>query len=274
MIRLNYLLLIVRHARSRRNDGASREAVARTGSRERRSEAWLSEHSSERKVSSRALSMDRIRAYVLRKFASTASLEVLRSPTYVEQVQEVIDRAAPIIKEKLEEIGRPRGKRSRSVDLAWNGESLLRHVQEERRHGDHSEEESGRGKNGNGLERKASTVKEEEMEGSLGRDETILNAKKEEKKLRRRSVGSGKRSRRRESSDFGVVDQVDDNSKHSNKLEHESDAARDTLEARLTATQSILEGISKSTSELGGARKSELPAGSDPSESEDRKSVV
>ncbi|XP_071570359.1 uncharacterized protein [Temnothorax nylanderi] len=254
------------HARSTvKNDGASRETIARTGSKERRPDARLSEHSSERKVSSRALSMDRIRAYVLRKFASTASLEVLRSPTYVEQVQEVIDRAAPIIKEKLEAIGQPRGKRSRSVDLAWNGESFHRHVREERRHGD--EEESRRGKSGNGLERKANIVRKEEMEDSFGRDETILNAEREKKKLRRRSAGSGKRSRRRESGDFGVVDQVDDNSKHGNKLEHEFGATRDTLEARLTATQSILEDISKSTSELGGARRSD-PARSDPSESE------
>lgn len=270
-----FLLLIIRHARSSvKNDGANREGISRTGSKGKESKVWLSEHSSERKVSSRALSMDRIRAYVLRKFASTASLEVLRSPTYVEQVQEVIDRAAPIIKEKLEEIGKPRGKRSKSVDLAWNGESLHRHVREERRHGDHDEEEEGgREKSGNELERKADVVKKEEMEGSFGRDEMILSAEKEEKKSRRRSVGSGKRSRRRESSDYGVVDQVDDNLKHSNKLEHESSVAHDTLEARLTATQSILEGISKSTSELGGARRSDF-AGSEPSESEVSDHVV
>ncbi|KYQ60519.1 Sperm surface protein Sp17 [Trachymyrmex zeteki] len=260
------------HARpSIKNDDTIRETIIRTGSRERRLEARLSEHSSERKVSSRALSMDRIRAYVLRKFASTASLEVLRSPTYVEQVQEVIDRAAPIIKEKLEEIGRPRGKRSRSVDLAWNEESLHRHVREEKRHGD--EEESGRGKSRNGLERKADITKKEEMEDSLGREETISIMECEEKKSRRRSIGSGKRSRRRESGDFGVVDEVDDNSKHSNKLEHESSATHDTLEARLTATQSILEDISKSTSELGGARRSD-PAGNEPSESEVSDHVV
>lgn len=267
---MNFLLLIIRHGRSSVN-GANREGITRTRNRGKGPEARLSEHSSERKVSSRALSMDRIRAYVLRKFASTASLEVLRSPTYVEQVQEVIDRAAPIIKEKLEEIGRPRGKRSKSVDLSWNGESFHRHVREERRHGD--EEESGRNKNGNELERKADIVKKEEMEGSFGRDEMIPSVEREEKKLRRRSVGSGKRLRKRESGDFGIVDQVDDNSKHSNKLEHESSATHDTLEARLTATQSILEGISKSTSELGGARRSDL-AGSEPSESEISDHVV
>ncbi|EGI58887.1 PREDICTED: uncharacterized protein LOC105152428 [Acromyrmex echinatior] len=254
------------HARSSiKNDDTIRETIIRTGNRERRSEAPLSEHSSERKVSSRALSMDRIRAYVLRKFASTASLEVLRSPTYVEQVQEVIDRAAPIIKEKLEEIGRPRGKRSRSVDLAWNDELLHQHVREEKRHGD--EKESERGKSGNGMERKADTRKKEEMEDSLEKEETISIMENEEKKSRKRSIGSGKRSRRRENGDFGVVDEVDDNSKHNNKLEHKSNATHDTLEARLTATQSILEDISKSTSELGGARRSD-PAGNELSESE------
>ncbi|XP_012063156.1 PREDICTED: reticulocyte-binding protein 1-like [Atta cephalotes] len=243
-----------------KNDNTIRETIIRTASRERKSEVPLSEHSSERKVSSRALSMDRIRAYVLRKFASTASLEVLRSPTYVEQVQEVIDRAAPIIKEKLEEIGRPWGKRSRSVDLAWNEKSLHQHVREEKRHGD--EKESGRGKSGNGMERKADIMKNEEIEDSLGKEEISTM----EKKSRRRSIGSGKKSKRCESGDFRVVDEVDDNSKHSNKLEHESNATYDTLEARLTATQSILEDISKSTSELGARRND--PAGNEPSESE------
>jgi len=177
----------------------------------------------------------------------------------VEQVQEVIDRAAPIIKEKLEEIGRPWGKRSRSVDLAWNEKSLHQHVREEKRHGD--EKESGRGKSGNGMERKAD-MKNEEIEDSLGKEEISIM----EKKSRRRSIGSGKKSRRCESGDFRVVDEVDDNSKHSNKLEHESNATHDTLEARLTATQSILEDISKSTSELGARRND--PAGNEPSESE------
>ncbi|KYM97075.1 PREDICTED: titin homolog [Cyphomyrmex costatus] len=256
------------HARSSiENNDTIRETI-RTESREKRPKAWLSEHSSERKVSSRALSMDRIRAYVLRKFASTASLEVLRSPTYVEQVQEVINRAAPIIKEKLEEIGIPRGKRSKSVDLAWNEELLHRHVREEKRHDD--EEKNGRGKSGNGLE--VDIMKKEEME-NFARDDTISIMESEEKKSRRRSVGSGKRSRKRDNGDFGVVDEVDDNSKHSNKSEHESSITHDTLEARLTATQSILEDISKSTSELGGARRSD-PTGNEPSESEISDHVV
>ncbi|XP_070519284.1 uncharacterized protein [Cardiocondyla obscurior] len=245
-----------------RNDGANHEAITRTGSTERRSETRLSEHSFERKVSSRALSMDRIRAYVLRKFASTASLEVLRSPTYVEQVQEVIDRAAPIIKEKLKEIGLPREKRSRSVDLSWNGESFYRYVQKEKKHGDKGE--NRRGKSGNELERKIDITEQKEVDSFLRKCE---NVEKEEKKLRRRSAGSGKKSRRCENGDLDVADQIDDNSKSSNKLEYESDATRDTLEARLTATQSILEGISKST-ELGSAGKSELPAESDQLESE------
>lgn len=221
-----------------------------------------SEHSSERKISSRALSMDRIRAYVLRKFASTASLEVLRSPTYVEQVQEVIDRAAPIIKEKLEEIRRPRGKRSRSVDLAWNEESLRQYARDEKRRVDHVEKaENRRGKSENGLERR-------EEESCVARKESIPNAETEEKKTRTRSVGSGKKSRRRESGDFGVVDQVDNNSRHSDKSDNEPNGvSRDTLEARLNATQNILEDISKTTSELSGARKVES-SGNAPSELE------
>ncbi|XP_012216981.2 putative leucine-rich repeat-containing protein DDB_G0290503 isoform X1 [Linepithema humile] len=249
-----------------KSNSASCETIARTGSGERRSEARLSAHSFERKVSSRALSMDRIRAYVLRKFASTASLEVLRSPTYVEQVQEVIDRAAPIIKEKLEEIRRPRGKRSRSVDLAWNDESFRQDVRDGRKRSVNEEEAGARKKSGNESE---SDAKKEENERSVGKDEVILNAEGEKKKARK-SSGSGKRSRRRKNNshgDFEVVDQVDSSSKHSDKSEQESDATRDTLEARLTATQNILEDISKSTCELGGARKIDSAA-SEPAESE------
>ncbi|XP_029167602.1 myb-like protein X [Nylanderia fulva] len=240
-----------------KNNGASSETLSRTGSKEKRPEAWLSEHSSERKVSSRALSMDRIRAYVLRKFASTASLEVLRSPTYVEQVQEVIDRAVPIIKEKLEEVKVPRGKRSRSVDLVWNRESFRQHTRDEKKYRD--EEEGGRKTTGNKLpERKVDTDRKEEKESSLERDET------EEKKLRRRSAGSGKKSRRRENgcrNDVEMIDQVD--SKHSDKLEHEY-GTRDTLEAKLIATQNILEDISRSASDLGGVRKNDSAGGEPP----------
>lgn len=209
--------------------------------------------------------MDRIRAYVLRKFASTASLEVLRSPTYVEQVQEVIDHAAPIIKEKLEEIGRSRGKRSRSVDLGWKEESLRRHVRDGTRHDYEDEEEESarkkkaeRRKNGNGIRQEADTAKRKETEDSPKMEDqstsngTTRDAGRQER--RRRSIGSGKRSRRRESGghvDSEIIDRIDD-SRHSGKSEHESSAVRDTLEARLTSTQNIMEDISMGTSELGG----------------------
>ncbi|KAM0736066.1 Sperm surface protein Sp17 [Formica fusca] len=252
-----------------KNNGASNETTARTGSRENRPKSRFSEHSSERKVSSRALSMDRIRAYVLRKFASTASLEVLRSPTYVEQVQEVIDRAAPIIKEKLEEVRGPRGKRSKSVDLAWNKDSFRQRIRDGKKYRDYEKEEESKRKTGNELpERKVDIIKKEETENSLSGDETISNVETEEKKSRRRSVGSGKKTRRRENGghgDIGVMDQVD--SKHNDKLEYESGATRDTLEAKLTATQNILEDISKSTYDLGGIRKND-PAGGELPESE------
>jgi len=195
--------------------------------------------------------MDRIRAYVLRKFASTASLEVLRSPTYVEQVQEVIDRAAPIIKKKLEEIRRPRGKRSRSVDLGWGDEPFHQYIQEDRKRDNGDEEESKERRNG--LTQETDSAEQEETESSLGRNGTIL--KRKEKKQRKRNTGSSKRSRRRKNDDVETVDRIDDTSKHNGKSKYKPDESRDTLEARLTATQNILEGISKSTSELGGAGK-------------------
>ncbi|XP_025154125.1 uncharacterized protein LOC105184201 isoform X2 [Harpegnathos saltator] len=212
--------------------------------------AWLSEHSSERKVSSRALSMDRIRAYVLRKFASSASLEVLRSPTYVEQVQEVIDRAAPIIKEKLEEMRRPRGKRSRSVDFAWNEDERFRRCpRRDSRKCDHDhddDEDKRRGRSGDRQSNDAKRV-DEAKDQPTGRCEVLSNTEDDERRPGRRSTSnSGRRSRRRESGG--------DDTERSNKSEHEPSAGHDTLEARLTATQSILEGISMSTSELNGRK--------------------
>jgi hypothetical protein len=195
--------------------------------------------------------MDRIRAYVLRKFASTASLEVLRSPTYVEQVQEVIDRAAPIIKKKLEEIRRPREQRSRSVDLGWSDESFRQHIQEDRKRDNGDEEESKERRNG--LAQGTDSAEQKETKSSLDRNGTLL--KRKEKKQKKRSTGSSKRSKRRENDE--IIDRIDDTSKNNDKSEYEPDESRDTLEARLTATQNILEGISKSTSELGGVHKSD-----------------
>ncbi|XP_050452231.1 interaptin-like isoform X2 [Cataglyphis hispanica] len=251
-----------------KNNGASNETIAGTRSKENRSKTLFSEHSSERKVSSRALSMDRIRAYVLRKFASTASLEVLRSPTYVEQVQEVIDRAAPIIKEKLEEVRVSRGKRSRSVDLAWNKDSFRQRIRDGKKDRDYEKEEKSKRKTRNELpEREIDIIKKEETENSFLGDKMISNVEIEEKKSRRRSVGSGKKTRRCENgdhSDVGVIDQVDN--KHIDKLEHESDTTH-ILEAKLTATQNILEDISKSSYDLGGIRKNDS-AGSELLESE------
>lgn len=243
----------------------SNETIAGTRSRENRPKTLFS---SERKVSSRALSMDRIRAYVLRKFASTASLEVLRSPTYVEQVQEVIDRAAPIIKEKLEEVRVSRGKRSRSVDLAWNKDSFRQRNRDGKKDRDYEKEEESKGKTGNELpEREVDIIKKEETENSFLGDKPISNVEMEEKKSRRRSVGSDKKTRKHENSDHGdvgVMDQVDN--KHNDKLEYESGTTH-ILEAKLTATQNILEDISKSSYDLGGIRKNDS-AGSELLESE------
>ncbi|KAL6423110.1 hypothetical protein ACFW04_010540 [Cataglyphis niger] len=251
-----------------KNNSANNETITGTRSKENRSKTLFSEHSSERKVSSRALSMDRIRAYVLRKFASTASLEVLRSPTYVEQVQEVIDRAAPIIKEKLEEIRVSRGKRSRSVDLTWNKDSFRQRIRDGKKDRDYEKEEKSKRKIGNKLsEREIDIIKKEETENSFLGDKMISNVEIEEKKSRRRSVGSGKKTRKCENgdhSDVGVMDQVDN--KHIDKLEYESGTTH-ILEAKLTATQNILEDISKSSYDLGGIRKNDS-AGSELLESE------
>lgn len=253
-LRLNLFSLFVRS--SIKNNGMNSETITRIENREKRPEAQFSEHSSKRRVSSRALSMDRIRAYVLRKFASSASLEVLRSPTYVEQVQEVIDRAAPIIKEKLEEVRGSRGKRSRSVDLAWNKEFFRQRYRDEKKCRNYEKEEESKRKIGNELpEHKVDTIRKEETENHVEKDEMISNVETEEKKSRRRSGGSGKRTRRRENGDVGVVNLI--NGKHSDKSEYESGVTHDTLEAKLTATQNILEDISKSTYDLGGASKND-----------------
>ena len=54
------------------------------------------------KKSSRSMSMDRVKNYVVQNFAGMKSLDELQTPSYVEKVQEVIDETSTIIMEKVE----------------------------------------------------------------------------------------------------------------------------------------------------------------------------
>lgn len=54
------------------------------------------------KMSSRSVSMDHVKNYVVQTFAGITSLNELQTPSYVEKVQEVIDETSTIIKEKVD----------------------------------------------------------------------------------------------------------------------------------------------------------------------------
>ena len=75
------------------------------------------EHKEEKLIESRALSMDRMKDYVVQRFATTKSLEELQSINYVEKVQGIIEETGPIIKEKIEEL--KSGMIGRSKRSSW-----------------------------------------------------------------------------------------------------------------------------------------------------------
>ncbi|XP_043271914.1 titin homolog [Venturia canescens] len=90
-------------------------------SKDRRREKSRGEDSSRKtddeKLTKRAPSMDRVRDFVLDRFATTRSLEELQSVNYVEKVQEIIDETGPIIKEKVEQL--KSGVIGRSERSSW-----------------------------------------------------------------------------------------------------------------------------------------------------------
>ncbi|XP_003426151.2 titin homolog [Nasonia vitripennis] len=66
------------------------------------------------KKSSRSVSMDHVKNYVVQNFVGMTSLDELQTPSYVEKVQEVIDETSMIIKEKVEALKTGVVKASRS----------------------------------------------------------------------------------------------------------------------------------------------------------------
>ncbi|OXU19572.1 hypothetical protein TSAR_001830 [Trichomalopsis sarcophagae] len=69
------------------------------------------------KKSSRSVSMDHVKNYVVQNFVGMTSLDELQTPSYVEKVQEVIDETSMIIKEKVEALKTGVVKASRSKHL-------------------------------------------------------------------------------------------------------------------------------------------------------------
>ncbi|XP_046837786.1 protein PFC0760c-like [Vespa crabro] len=85
----------------RRSESVERNSSR--SSRSRRKKDSFSELIPDRKELSKAHSMDQVKEYVIRTFGSVKNINEL-DMSYVEQVQDVIDRNIPIIKEKIEEL--------------------------------------------------------------------------------------------------------------------------------------------------------------------------
>ncbi|XP_035744092.1 uncharacterized protein PF11_0213-like [Vespa mandarinia] len=85
----------------RRSESVERNSSR--SSRSRRKKDNFSELIPDRKELSKAHSMDQVKEYVVRTFGSVKNINEL-DMSYVEQVQDVIDRNIPIIKEKIEEL--------------------------------------------------------------------------------------------------------------------------------------------------------------------------
>ena len=170
---------------------------------------------------SRGLSMDRVKDYVVQKFATTKSLEELQSPTYVEKVQEVIDETTPIIKEKVEELKNSLiSKRNFSKENSKSKEYSK------------SKEES--------VSKEIS--KSKELKGRSRSNELKESSKSNESKENSRSRKVKKRSQVSELETPN--DSLED--VETLKSEVESLGSKNALETRLNETQTLLEGISSS----------------------------
>ncbi|XP_033217124.1 titin homolog [Belonocnema kinseyi] len=202
----------------RRQRTDRRERTERTERIERSVRKDEKRRNSEKKVS-RGLSMDRVKEYVVRKFATTKSLEELQSRSYVEKVQEVIDETAPIIKEKVEEL-----KNSMSSKRNFSKEDSK------------SKEYS---------KSKEQSVSKEALK-SNPKDSSRSNELKENTKSNESKENS--RSRKVKKTQVSDPETPDDSLEdvETLKSEVESIGHKNALEARLSETQTLLEGISSS----------------------------
>ncbi|XP_015587528.1 titin [Cephus cinctus] len=85
----------------------SQESVGKDSEPRRRKKTEVTDNQKQKTDSyrsSRAMSMDRVKDFVVKRLSDTKSLEEIQSPGYVEKVQEVIDETAPLIREKVEEL--------------------------------------------------------------------------------------------------------------------------------------------------------------------------
>ena len=164
--------------------------------------------SSERK-NSRCFSVDRVKDYVMQKFATTKSLEELQSPTYVEKVQEVIDETAPIIKDKVEELK--------------NSMSLKRLSRRSDRSSVSKEQSTSK-----------ESSKQSRSDQSNGSKEKLKSDRS--KKIKKTMSGSKVSDIETPNDSLEDVETL--------KSEVESIGSRNALETRLNETQTLLEGIS------------------------------
>lgn len=209
-----------RRQRTERRERTERSERIERSERTERSERKEEKRRNSERKSSRGLSMDRVKDYVVQKFATTKSLEELQSRTYVEKVQEVIDETAPIIKEKVEELKNSlRSKRNFSKEHSKSNEYSKSKEQSVSKEISKPDPKDSSRSN----ELKESTKSNESKESSRSR------------KVKKRAQVSDP-----ETPDDSLEDV------ETLKSEVESIGPKNVLEARLNETQTLLEGISSS----------------------------
>ncbi|XP_023289748.1 uncharacterized protein LOC105702338 [Orussus abietinus] len=160
----------------------------------------------------RASSTDRIKDYVVKKFANAKSLEELQSPTYVERVQEVIDETAPIIREKVEDLRNAvltGAKRSLDTDQSMDRERTIKedseyaeegHRSRKSRYGSRGSPEEGQANDSlEGIETLASETVSSDARGISETELETRNSQKDaekQKNPRTRRSRSAKETRR------------------------------------------------------------------------------
>lgn len=215
--------------------GDKRSRKTNDSTRSSRARGEYSPKNNEEKLKKRAPSMDRVKDYVIDKFATTRSIEELQSVNYVEKVQEIIDETGPIISEKIEQLkSGVMGRSERSSRFAKARGARVRGSNEESRRREAAAEISGSENSSSDALRTRLTETEKLMEkvsSSLGRS---LG--------RSRSARSSRRSI--ENSELPE----EDSAATRNSLMDTSENSDDVLEARLAKTRDFMEGISRSLS--------------------------
>ncbi|XP_043492150.1 protein PFC0760c-like, partial [Polistes fuscatus] len=95
---------LIRKKQARRSDESIERYSSRSSRSEKRKNSLTEFPSDKKELLFEARNMDQVKEYVLRNFGSVENIDQMIDTSYVNQVQNVIDRNVPIIKDKIDEL--------------------------------------------------------------------------------------------------------------------------------------------------------------------------